>query len=248
MTDHETVGAQDLLPVRSRVSWSAIFAGAVMALAAYLVLTLLGAAIGLTVSDRVNTDNLQTGGAIWAVLSTIVALFFGGWVTSQCTVGENKLEAVVHGVITWGLVLAMLLGLLGMGVRAGFSAMAGMAGLGTEVARSTTPEDWEAAARRAGVSQVTIDETKQRAQNAPADARRAAEDPRTREVIANRATEATWWTLLGTILSMAAAVAGALVGAGPTFRVLGVPLVTRRVVDVRHAGMNVRDGHKAETR
>lgn len=47
---------------------------------------------------------------------------------------------------------------------------------------------------------------------------------------------------------MAAAVAGALVGAGPTFRVLGVPLVTRRVVDVRRAGVNVRDGHTAETR
>lgn len=239
MTEHETVGPEDLYPVRSRVSWGAIFAGAVMALATYLILTLLGAAIGLTVSDRVNTDNLQTGGAIWAVASTIIALFFGGWVTTQCTVGENKLEAVVHGVITWGLVLALLLGLLGMGVRAGFSAMAGMAGLGIETARATTPEDWEAAARRAGISQETINDMRQRAQNAPAEARRTAEDPATRAAVADRATEATWWTLLGTVLSMAAAVAGALVGAGPTFRVLGVPVVTRRIVDVRRAS-NVR--------
>lgn len=74
---------------------------------------------------------------------------------------------------------------------------------------------------------------RQRAQNAPADARRAAEHPRTREVVADRATEATWWTLLGTVLSMAAAVAGALVGSGPTFRVFGVSVVTRRIVDVR---------------
>ncbi|MBY0524496.1 MAG: hypothetical protein K2R98_13905 [Gemmataceae bacterium] len=240
MTEHEMVGVEDLMPVRSRVSWGAIFAGAVIALATYLIFTLLGAAIGLSVRDRINPDNLTTGGAIWAILATATSLFLGGWVTTQCAVGENKMEAVVHGAIMWGLVLAMLLGLMGMGVRAGFSAMAGMAGLGTEVARMTTPDDWEAGARRAGVSQESLDEMKRRAQNAPAEARRTAEDPQTREAIAERVNQAAWWTLLGTALSMAAAIGGALVGAGPTFRVLRVPMVTRRVVDVRRAGVRTQ--------
>ena len=51
------------------------------ALAVYLVLTLLGVALGLSVSDRVRPENLQTGGAIWAILTTVIALFAGGWVT-----------------------------------------------------------------------------------------------------------------------------------------------------------------------
>jgi hypothetical protein len=225
MADNDTLRVEDLVPVRSRVSWGAIFAGAVLALAVYLVLTLLGGAIGLTVSDNVRTDTLQTGAAIWAILATAVALFVGGWVTTQCTVGENKTEAVVHGIIMWGVVLAMLLWLMATGVRAGFNAMVGMANVGQAAARNTTAEDWETAARRAGVPQTTINEWRQKAADAPAEARRAAEDPAKQQAAAEAATQATWWTLLGTLLSMAAAVGGALVGTGPTFRILalGVP-------------------------
>lgn len=222
MADNATLRAEDLMPVRSRVSWGAIFAGAVLALAAYLVLTLLGGAIGLTVSDNVRAENLQTGGAIWAILATAIALFLGGFVTSQCTVGENKTEAVVHGIIMWGLVFAMLLWLMAAGIRAGFNAMVGMANVGQTVARNTTAEDWEAAARRAGVPQTSLDDWRRRAADAPADARRALEDPANQQAASEAATRATWWTLLGTLLSMAAAVAGALFGAGPTFRLLAL--------------------------
>jgi hypothetical protein len=222
MADNATLRAEDVLPVRSRVSWGAIIAGAVMALAAYLILTLLGAAIGFSVSDRVRPENLQTGAAIWAILTTAIALFLGGWVTTQLTVGENKTEAIIHGVIMWGVVLAMLLWLMASGVRAGFNAVVGMADVGHTVARNTTTEDWEAAARRAGVSQETIDEWRRKAADAPGNVRRSAEDPATQQAATEAATRASWWALLGTLLSMAAAVAGALVGAGPTFRLLAV--------------------------
>jgi hypothetical protein len=216
----------DLVPVRSRVSWGAIIAGAVLALAVYLVLTLLGGAIGLTISDNVRTDSLKTGGAIWAILATAIALFVGGWVTTQCTVGENKAEAVVHGVIMWGVVLAMLLWLTATGVRAGFNAMVGMANVGSNAARNTSTEDWEAAARRSGVPQATINDWRQKAADAPAETRRAVEDPANQQAAVEAATQATWWTLLGTVFSMAAAVAGAMVGTGPTFRLRGIEVPT----------------------
>ena len=44
----------------------------------------------------------------WAYLSTFIALFVGGMVTSLLTVGESKTEAVVHGVLMWALLLAGL--------------------------------------------------------------------------------------------------------------------------------------------
>jgi hypothetical protein len=228
MADNATLRAEDLVPVRSRVSWGAIFAGAVLALAVYLVLTLLGGAIGLTVSDNVRTDSLKTGAAIWAILATAIALFVGGWVTTQCTVGENKTETVVHGIIMWGVVLAMLLWLMATGVRAGFNAMVGMANVATATTRNTTTEDWEAAARRAGVPQTTINEWRQKATGAPADTRRAVEDPANQRAAVEAATQATWWTLAGTLLSMAAAVGGALVGAGPRFRLRAIGVSTHR--------------------
>lgn len=220
MSENMVVHAEDLLPVRSRVSWGAIFAGAVIALAVYLILTLLGSAIGLTVSDDVRSGSLATGAGIWAIFTTGLALFAGGWVTSQCTVGENKTEAVVHGIIMWGVVLFMILWLVGAGMRAGFNGMWGVASFTNAASRSTTAEDWEAAARRANIPQETINEWKQKAKDAPAAARQAIEDPSTRQAAAEYATKATWYTLLGTLLSMTTAVVGALIGAGPSFRLL----------------------------
>src|ERR687886_289174 len=115
MAEQTTIGAEDLLPVHSRVSWGAIFAG--------------------------------------AVVSTALALFVGGWITAQLTVGENKLEAALHGVILWGVVFAAFLWLVSTGVRSGFNALVGM----SQAVGQAAPQDWEAAARRAGVSQEQID-------------------------------------------------------------------------------------------
>lgn len=214
------VGVEDLLPVRSRVGWGAIFAGAVVALALYLVLTLLGSAIGLMVSDNVESGTMATGAAIWAIIATVGALFLGGFVTSQCTVGESKTEAVVHGVIMWGVVLFMILWMVSMGMRAGFGAMWGVASFTNTASQDATAEDWQAAAQRSGVSQEQINEWKQTATSAPANIVEAVQDPANQEAAAEYATQASWYTLLGTVLSMGAAIGGALVGAGPSFQLL----------------------------
>jgi hypothetical protein len=222
MADHATIHAEDLLPVRSRVSWGAIFAGATVALALYFLLTLVGSAIGLSVAGHVRPSNVGVGAAIWAILSTVAALFVGGWVTTQLAVGENKTEAVMHGVILWGVLFAMLLWLMASGIKAGFSAMMGMAQTGAVVARGTTAEDWQAAARRGGVPEETVAEWKRKAADAPEAARREAADPENQQAAEDAATRVTWWAVLGTLLSMAAAVFGALAGSGPTLRLFAV--------------------------
>ncbi len=58
MIRDNTVDAHDLLPVHSRVSWGAITAGSVIALAMYFLLTLLarGGAIGFTLTDYAQAD------------------------------------------------------------------------------------------------------------------------------------------------------------------------------------------------
>lgn len=228
MNENTTIHAEDVLPVRSRVSWGAVFAGAFLALAAYLVLTLFGAAVGLSVGDSVRPESLSAGGVVWAILATGVALFVGGCASTRFAVGENKTEAAAHGVLVWGVVFAMLLALMVTGVRAGFNAMVGVANTGQNVAREATAEDWEAAARRAGVPQDSIAEWRRKAGDAAAEAGRAAHNPESRRAAAETASLVTWWTLLGTLLSMAAAVGGALVGSGPTLRLIGLPMSVTR--------------------
>jgi hypothetical protein len=228
MADNDMVRVEDVMPVRSRVSWGAIFAGAMVALALYFLLTLLGGAVGLAVGGHVRPQALGTGAAVWAILATVLSLFVGGYVTSQCSVGENRFEAVLYGIILWGVLFGMLLWLMASGVRAGFSAMLGMAHAAQTVTADGSSGGWEEAARRAGVPQERIDEWRAKAPDAAGQARRAADDPQNRQAAADEAGRVTGWAFLGTLVSMLAAVAGSYVGSGPRFRLVRAPYVAAR--------------------
>jgi hypothetical protein len=227
MANDDTIRAEDVLPVRSRISWGAIFAGAMVALALYFLLTLLGAALGFTVGDRVRPQTLGTAAAVWAIVVTMLSLFVGGYVTSQCSVGENRFEAALYGVILWGVLFSMLLWLMASGVRAGFNAMVGMAHATQVVTGDPAGRGWEEAVRRAGFSQDQIDQLKK---NMPStdQVRRTAEDPENQQAAAEAATRVTWWAFLGTLMSMLASVLGSYFGAGPTFRLVASPYVRNR--------------------
>lgn len=228
--DAAEVGVEDVTGVRSRVSWQAIIAGSVVALAVYLVLTLLGSAIGLSVADRVDGRSIGIGAAVYAIVVTALALFSGGFVASQMTAGENKREGAMYGLFVWGIVLAALMFLLAGGVKAGFSAMVGVATAGSAVSdtasRNFTQADAEDALRRAGYSQQEMDQFRDRVKNAPADLKAATEDPATRQRVEQEtkdtATRVAWYSVLGAVLSLAAAIAGGFVGAGPHFRIFAV--------------------------
>jgi hypothetical protein len=86
--------AAELLSVRSRMSWGAIAAGAMVALSIYIVLTMLGIALGIEVAMRGASAHLGAEVAIFSILTLLLAMFFGGWTKSRLAVGESKLEAV----------------------------------------------------------------------------------------------------------------------------------------------------------
>jgi hypothetical protein len=217
------VGVEDLVPVRSRVSWAAVLAGSMIALAVYLVLTLFAGAIGLSLTDvNVRSDTWTTVAVVAAVFCMIAALFVGGWVTTQLSVGENKTEAVIHGVLTWGVVFAITVWLVGMGVKTGYNAMVGAAYVSrTSNEPATANQDWRTVAYRAGVPAEDIRKIDQNfnVENMSNQAR----DPANQQAAIDTAEKVTWWTLIGTLLAIASAVGGALVGAGPTFRLVRVP-------------------------
>jgi len=231
MADNSVVHPEDVLPVRSRISWGAIFAGAMVSLALYFLLTLLGAAIGFSISGRVRPETLGSGAATWAIIATMVSLFAGGYITSQFSVGENRFEAFIYGIILWGVLFAMLLWLMASGVQSGFNAMIGMTNTGQIVLGDG---GWEQAARNAGVPQERIEEWRRSASDAAEQARRATADPANQQAAAEAATRVTWWTFFGTLASMVTAIVGAYVGSGPQFRLVGVTTL-RTSSTSRHA-------------
>jgi hypothetical protein len=204
---------KDVLPVGSRVSWGAILAGAVLALAVYFALSLLGVAIGLSVSRRVSGEQLGVGAAIYAIVALLVALFLGGYVASQATVGESRGEAVCYGVLVWGVTLLTAVWIASQGFDAGFGGLLSQAGKTPTPdpgARSSLLSDEEL--RKVGLTDQQIGSVRQ-----------AGESLRARVGRLDVTAEA-WWSFFGVVLSMAAAVAGALTGAGPTviFRAIRV--------------------------
>jgi len=129
----------DMMPVRSRVSWGAIAAGAMVFVAIYFLLTILGVAVGLEVSARRGDVSIGAGAALWSILTLLVAMFLGGWTTSRLAVGETKLEAFLYGVILWGVLFIGMFWLLGVGVRVGFGAMMGVASGASSIADDDRP-------------------------------------------------------------------------------------------------------------
>ncbi|MGR3889956.1 hypothetical protein [Pseudomonas sp. 1152_12] len=84
-----------------RVSWSSVLAGSAIALVTYLVLSVLGTAIGASAVDPMQAGNplsgFGTGAGIWLFVSTLIAIGVGAFVAGRTAPDRGGL----HGVLTW---------------------------------------------------------------------------------------------------------------------------------------------------
>ncbi len=136
-----------------RISWAAIFGGVVLVVAVQLLLSMLGTGIGL---GTVNTNAGSTpdassfgiGAGVWWVVSSVVALGFGGYVAAWLAGVEIRWDGLLHGLVTWGIATLLTIYLLSSAVGGiiggGFSALGGI----TSAAGSGIND----AAKAAGVS------------------------------------------------------------------------------------------------
>ena len=193
----------DVLSVKSRVSWAAIAAGAMVSLAVYFLLTLLGLAVGLELGvGRNNQIDLRIGAALWSIATLLFSMFIGGWATSTLAVGETRLEAFLYGVILWGVLFIGMFWMVGQGIRVGFSALVGVA---TNAAAFTDADPASAASVKAKLEEFGNDPTPIAERTAA-----VASDPESRKV----AAQAVWYTLAGVVISMAAVIFGSIIGSG----------------------------------
>jgi len=209
-----TIQASDVLPVRSRISWSAVLAGAVIAVTAYLILITLGIAVGLSLTHtRLSYSAIGIGAGIWALVSMLVSVFVGGCVCSRCTAGENKTEAAMGGVVVWGVVMFMLALLSGTAVNTGLRAAFGVANTATQAQASGNMLS-EENLKEVGFTDEEIEGMRARLDKLTGRIRNA--DSEDVAQAHRNTTAASWWVLTGMVLSLAASVVGAMVGAGPT--------------------------------
>jgi hypothetical protein len=90
-----------------RMSWGAVFAGFVVALALQALFSLLGAGLGAGAIDPTEPGatfgGLGWGTGLYWLITSVISLFAGGWVAGRVAGTLFLPSAVVHGVCVWAL-------------------------------------------------------------------------------------------------------------------------------------------------
>lgn len=188
--DGTAVSPSDTLPVFSRVSWSAITAAVVVAFANYFALSVFGIAVGLTAAgaDLFGGEGLAIGGVIWQAVTMVVSLFLGGYVASRCTTGETPAEALIYGVLVWGVMLI---------------AVTQAATLSLPFVDSDPADAVVSAAEAAGMTGDQVGTVEDAASEAASFSESMS------------ASAAAWWAFGSMLVGLFAACFGAAAGAGP---------------------------------
>jgi hypothetical protein len=182
---------QQVVEYHDRVRWGPIISGLVVAIATQLILSALGAAIGASFlagsgAPRTNAPGVGTGVGIWSIISLFIALFVGSWVAARASGPMNRNTALLNGAILWATTLALSSWLLASGVTGAFGIVASNAGEVINQAQQGT----------VNVPNNPPNVTAQQARN-----------------LAGNTAEGLWYFIIGSLLSLAASLAGAATGA-----------------------------------
>ncbi len=176
------------------MQWKPVVAGALAGFAMMIVLTTLGAALGITAGDAADGGDSRavgTAAGIWWLLTALAAGVFGGWVIARTARRDLDYDPVIYGVLAWVIGTIILLFLLAVGVGSMLGGLGG--GLG-------------AAAAERGVT----------GGGTPADTARVA------ETAANVGKGAAWALLLSQILGIGGSIFGARMRPRRDQEVIGV--------------------------
>jgi hypothetical protein len=214
MVNHTNVASDERYSAVKRISWGAIFAGTIVALVVQIMLSLLGVGIGLGVinpASAADLTGLGIGAAIWLVVSTLIALFIGGFVAGRLAGMPIRGDGILHGVVVWGLGTLVSLYLATSAVGGAVSGVAAMLGQGFQL---VAPQAVKTAKQRPQQTQQIIKPARQRAEQMANQAQRQA--PKVAKKVAKKAAPvaagAAWGGFIALVLGAIAAGLGGAAG------------------------------------
>ena len=86
--------------------WTAVFAGAAVAVALWVVLQLIGMGAGLAAVDLDDSGSLRNvgvGTTVWSVIAPLVAMFVGGLVAGRLATTFDQKVGAAHGFVAWAI-------------------------------------------------------------------------------------------------------------------------------------------------
>ena len=156
-----------------RISWGAIAAGAVTALAVQILLAMLGTGIGASTVDAMapggtsSATALGGGAAIWWVITSLVSLMVGGWVAGRLSGVTRTAEGGMHGMLTWAVAVLAMVYLVSSAAGSLVRGAAGVLGTAATVtatgAAATAPKIADVAGEQMDKAGISFDSIKREA-------------------------------------------------------------------------------------
>ena len=149
-----------------RVSWGAILAGTAIAMALMVFFTTLGLGIGAASVDPLYDQNplsgLGVGGAIYLIVTQLIALFVGGYVAARLAGVPREQPALIHGAAVWAVSTLLLAWLAMSGAGAVFGAagtiLSNSAQAAVSAGRAVLPDDLSLPSPREVAAGVSIED------------------------------------------------------------------------------------------
>jgi hypothetical protein len=208
-----------IYPVNNkRIWWGAIFAGSIITLLVSFMLGLLGIAIGAATVDFRNGISAEGAGRsalIWWLVITLVAYFCGGCVAGRLAGVLRRGDAMLHGIVTWGVVTIAVVVLVGSAFGGIMSGMTNFLAGGLQGQAQGSGHHFTVQAQvnepAGGSTGASTDYKQSNTQN--------SSDQDVRETANNAAqmtSEAATWTLVALAVGGLAALFGGAAGLGRT--------------------------------
>jgi glucan phosphoethanolaminetransferase (alkaline phosphatase superfamily) len=193
-----------------RVSWGSVIAGVILSMIAYLILSVLGTAIGMSVLAPLSRPNPLEGFAFssgaYLIVMTVIAVFLGSYFAGRCA----PMLGWLHGLLAWAVMILMVLygatSLLGSAVSVAGSVASTGATVGATMDRSEaagTAASTLTQRVQGAIASATAEASSPQAQ---ADARQAA------DTAARNVARASWFSfaalIVGAIISIVSGHAG----------------------------------------
>jgi hypothetical protein len=198
--------AMKLLTTRDglpRLSWGSIIAGVILSMIVYLIMSVLGTAIGASLlSPMAKPDPLHGfgfGSGVWVIVTTVLAVFVGSYYAGRCA----PVLGWLHGLLSWAVMTLFVV--YGM-----TSLISGAMSTAGSVA-ATTAQVSATAANQSGTSPSIVDTAKQQVQAAVASAASAASSPQAEQTARETADAAARGVARASWFSFAALIVGAII-------------------------------------
>jgi hypothetical protein len=124
-----------------RVSWGAIFAGFFVTIVVQIMLTLLGAAVGIASLEPFREPHtgqkVAIASGIWLLVSGLISIWVGGCVAGRLCGGPRRADGLIHGVVAWSVSTCATLALLATTVGAVIGGTAALLGGALELGNLT---------------------------------------------------------------------------------------------------------------